>query len=174
MIENRWFCEPDDERESWGFFSLERKESGEAETVTGWKIGYGNPEKMVRKVSNKRSDEREVLKELAKELSYCRQNQVLFVTYEPTLPVIRTRTVILGLKEVGLRGIKHMCLEKVLERYFSGLPGRGDLRQISDLLGLIELGEERSSEPEQLELLRRVLLAVGPLLPKKRFRQKPT
>lgn len=171
VIGNKWYCKPDDERKSWGFLSLEKKESGKSKIITGWEIGYGNPQKMVQTLSSENSDEDVVLKRLLDELSFCRRNRILLTTFDPILPCLRTRVLKLGLSEVSLRGIKHICIKKTLEEYFSGLVKCGGLWELSSSLGLVKSKDNGGSRLGDLELLRRLLLAIGPLLPEKCFSQ---
>ncbi|KXB08200.1 hypothetical protein AKJ58_00600 [candidate division MSBL1 archaeon SCGC-AAA385D11] len=165
MIDNKWFCEPNDERESWCFLILEQRNSEGDGSITGWQIGYGNPKKMTRTLSSSGSSEEEIIQGLLDEIYYCRREGILMITAErDSVPALRTHILLLGMEEASFRGVEYVCIDRLLEEHFLGL---GDLDGSSGR-SILELGERIGivEDCEETELLRRIFLRIGPLLPK--------
>ncbi len=167
MIGNRWFCEPDDERESWCFLVLNRG-NPESSSITGWHVGYGNPKKTTRTLSSSPSSEEEIIRELLEEIYHCRREGILVITVKrETMPALRSRVLLLGLEGVSLRGVKHVCIEELLDEYFLDLGGP-DSFNISGLSGLGERIGVKTDGLGETEMAREVFLRIGPLLPEGR------
>ena len=155
MIDNKWFCEPNEQRESWCFLFLKVNHF----VIDGWEVGYGNPTMLVRKVANRKSRERELIKELLQELYHCRRENIMLITYAySALPTLRTRIILLNLKDACLHGIKYISIEKLLEEYFLLL----NSTNISELVRKMNIEMEGSS---QAKLLWNLFMRIGPMLP---------
>lgn len=172
MIGSKWFHEPDDERESWCFLTLEQDCSANS-SIIGWRMGYGNLVKMVRTLENEGSDEREVILELLEEFSYCRRENITLITDgSDVLQRLRTRILASNVPSVSLKGIRQISIESVLENYFEGV---NSLKDLASLGVNIELREENKLDgrtTKNPKLLWRIFLKIGPLLPKGGFRDK--
>lgn len=166
MIGNRWLCEPDDERESWCFLTLEREDSaGKGDAFAGWEISYGNPRKIVRSL-NSESNEKESLQDLSNELHYCRSEGITVFNFrENALPALRTHLLLNDIGVVSLRGIENIPIERLLKENFHNLelnPSKNGLDSIPRLCETVSIQTENFSNTE---LLWKVLLKIGPLLP---------
>lgn len=142
MIGCEWLYKPDDDREDWCFLIIDIDESTEdySHRIAGWRIGYGNPVRMVRTTSgpsNGEVSEREIVKRLLKELQFCRDKGTKVVTVDKNLLVIlRTRILLLGLK-ASLRKVRHICLGDLIERHFAGLKV-SEIEDVRAILSAIE------------------------------------
>lgn len=159
MIGNKWFCEPDDERESWCFLVLEFEDRSKKLKIPGWKIGYGNPEKMVRKLEKTDCKEEEILESLLGEIHYCRRQGIPVITTEKEeILALRTR-LFLGKEETSLQKVELLNIEQLLKEHFLVSELSSDLSKLAERLGI----EKESSG--RVELLRDIFLKIGPLLP---------
>lgn len=161
MIDNKWFCEPDDQRDSWCFLVLQLEERDFV--INGWEIGYGNPRKLIRIISSSKSSEKEIIKELLQEIYYCRRKGIQVITFgTDVLPVLRTRIILLDLKDVSLRGVKHICIEKIIKEYFLLY---GFNTSISNMLEIARKMNIEMKDLSRVELLHNLFLRIGPMLP---------
>ena len=158
MIDNKWFCEPDDQRECWCFLILKRNNQS---VIDGWEMGYGNPSKLTRMIKNKEQTEEKIIYELLHELYRCKRETITILTYrKDDYPILRTRIALRGIREVYLCGMKHICIEKVMEEYF--------LFDISENISIYELADKLKIAEENrntVKLLWKLFLTMGPLLP---------
>jgi len=158
MIDNKWFCEPNDQRESWCFLFLQMNDHC---IICRWEVGYGNPTMFVRKVTNRKSREREIIKELLRELYCCRKEGITLITYRyDVLSMLRTRIILLNIEDVCLRGLNYICIEQLLKEYF--LSGTLNL---SDMPELVKKMNIETSGSSQVQLLWSLFLRIGPMLP---------
>lgn len=161
MIDNKWFCEPNDLRESWCFLSLDVGGWNEGSVITSWEIGYANPAKLIRKINCDESSENKVIGKLLNEIFYCRKNGIKIITYgNNVVPALRTRILVLGLAEVGLHGMDLICIEDLLSKFFlfddnslTGGPTSGVLKKIG------------VADGSGAELLWRLFQKICPLIP---------
>jgi len=163
MIDNKWFCEPNEERETWCFLTLQTKDLKGQLTLDGWTIGYGNPNTIHREIHSNGDNEREILEQLFRELYYCRRKGITLVTFgKNILPILRIRTAQRNLKDASFRGIDIICLEDLLETYFDPVfYGTSDS-------GLVEVCQKINIETNgttNTELMLQLLLRIDPLLP---------
>ena len=147
MIDNKWFCEPDEQRETWCFLNLHVNDNY---IIKGWEIGYGNPTILIRELKNKKTQEKELIKELLSQLYHCRKEDILLIMYINILTILRTRIIILNIKNASLYGLKYVCIEEILQNYF---------QQIEKIK--IEVKEKK-----QTQFLWNLLIKIGPLLPR--------
>jgi len=148
MIDNKWFCEPDEQRECWCFLFPQLKDNS---VIDGWEIGYGNPSKLTRKIKNKKQNEEQMIRELLCELYHCRKKCITLITYAyDVLLILRTRIILLNIKDACFHGIKHICIEKLLEEYF--------------LCNIIKSSTMIESS-NQAEVLWNLFLKIGPMFP---------
>lgn len=162
MIGNRWFCQPDDERESWCFMVLELKQEDNG-FLAGWEISYGNPKRTVRTLENAGSNEVEILRELVKEINYCRRKQIPVITLrDDIIPKIRTRILYSTLEEASFQGLENISIESLLRENFVG----ADLRNRQSVKGLCEELKIETANRSETELLREAFLRIGPLVPR--------
>lgn len=158
MIDNKWFCEPNEQRESWCFLFLQMNDRC---IICRWEVGYGNPTMLVRKVTNRKSREREIIKELLRELYYCREESITLITYgHDVLSMLRTRIILLDIEDTSLHGVKHISIEKLLEEYFLL-----DVIKSSTMLELASKMNIRQDESNKVQLLWHIFLRIGPMLP---------
>lgn len=116
MIDNKWFCEPDDRRKTWCFLNLHVNEKNE---VNGWNVGYGNPTKLLDEIKNKKTREIEIIKELLVHLYRCRKEDIILITIaSDVLPILRTRILYRNIKAVSFYGLKYICIDEILQTYF--------------------------------------------------------
>ena len=147
MIDNKWFCEPDELREIWCFLNLHVNDK---DIIEGWEIGYGNPIVMMRKINHRKTNEKDIIKELLIQLYNCRKENILLITYtNNVLPILRTRILFLDIKEASLYGIKHISVEEILYTYF-----------------LYDANQELIDKNKKITFLWKLLLRIGPLLPR--------
>lgn len=157
MIDNKWFCEPDDQRESWCFLFLKVSKHN---IIESWEIGYGNPTTLVRTLVNHKSKEKEIIKELLRELYYCRKKDVILITYSlDVLPILRTRIILLNIEDASLYRIKHVSVERLLSDYFLPEIMNSSLSDLVKRMGI------EVKNPCQVDLLRHLLIQIGTLLP---------
>lgn len=158
MIDNKWFCEPNDQRESWCLLILQVNDHF---AINGWEIGYGNPKMLLRIISNNKSREREIIKELLRDLYYCRREGIVLITFrDDVLPMLRTRIILLNIEDVCLRGLNYICIEQLLKEYFLS----GTLNS-SDMPELVKKMSIETSGSSQVQLLWSLFLRIGPMLP---------
>ena len=161
MIDNKWFCEPNDLRESWCFLSLDVKDGDEDFAISSWEIGYASPAKLLRKINCDESDEDKIIGKLLDEIYYCRKNRIKIITYgKNVVPLLRTRIVVLGLCELSLHGVDFICIEDLLSKYFlfdAENQNRGSLPDFLKKIGAVNGNE--------VEMLRRLFQKIGLLLP---------
>lgn len=171
MIGGKWFSKPDDERESWCFLilRLDSSEGDREKSIIGWQAGYGNPRKITRILNDDGSDEMETVKKLLAEMQSCRRGGVTLITLDAEfLPALRTCALLLGLNGAGLQAVRHLCVKELLEKYFLGVR-LGDLSGARAILKLIDPSIE-TDDLQEVQVLWRLFLAIGPLLPKACFR----
>jgi hypothetical protein len=147
MIDNKWFCEPDEQRETWCFLNLHVTENC---IISDWEVGYGNPTMIVREIKSQKTIEIEIIKDLLTQLYHCRKENILLITYSDVLSILRTRIFILNIKDASLYGLKHICIKEILKTYF----------QQVDKLNI------QIKETKQIQFLWNLLLRIGPLLPR--------
>ena len=163
MIENKWFCEPDDQRECWCFLILHMDYNEEDFNITGWEIGYSNPRKIVRKIKNSKSNEKQIIKELLHELYYCRKNRIILITFGvDVFPAIRTRIILMDLKDASLRRIKYISVEKLIAEYFLFYIFNSTATALPMIIKRMNIANEKSSD---VEMLWKIFLRIGPVLP---------
>jgi len=174
MIESKWFCMPDDDREPWCFLTLEL-DAGKR--ITGWQAGYGNPRRITRMLGGNESSEEEIIQRLLRlfeEIRFCRRMGTTLITLgAEDLPALRTRTLLLGLDGAVLRGLKHICIERLLRDHFLGFEGGVDLPHARSILKSAESAHVETDGLKEPEVLWRLFLEVGSLLPKVCFRGPP-
>lgn len=164
MIGNKWFHEPNDSRESWGFLTINQKNNSREEPILNWKIGYGNPKKLTRMESSEESDEKERIRNLIEEIKFCMKNDVLLITLASNvIPKLRSRIFLQGIEKVRMRDLRQISIEDVFKDYFEGFDNLRDIRRL-----LESESSEDISEPESLWT---VFKSIGPMLPKSCFRQ---
>lgn len=162
---------PDDDRAPWCFLTLEL---GAEKRITGWQAAYGNPRRITRTLSGNGSSEEELIRGLFEEIRFCRRMGTTLITLgAEVLPALRTRTLLLGLDGAGLRGVKHICIERLLRDYFLGFEGGMDLPHARRILKSAESAHIETDGLKGPEVLWRLFLEVGPLLPKGCFRGPP-
>jgi len=163
MIDNKWFCEPNDQRETWCFLSLQTENIDRQSIITGWQIGYGNPNTVNRVINADSSSANDILAGLFSEIYYCRRQGIKLVTYEENLlPILRTHAIKVALSDASLRGLHAICIENLLHTYFK----LGEFDTSDD--GLLELCGKMgiaSNVETQVELFQKILVRIGPLLP---------
>lgn len=161
MINNKWFCEPDDSRLSWCFLSLRTASRDDSPSISGWEIAYGNPVKIVKVLQSDRGNEGELIKQLLDELYLCKKHAIPVIIYEAgVFSLLRTRIVILDLKGVSLRGVKYVALKRLLDDYLQ----LDEVRSQS----LVEMAEQLHIETHgksETEILHAVFIRLGPVLP---------
>lgn len=163
MIENKWFCEPNDQRECWSFLILRLDNQDRNFEIIGWDIVYANPRKLIRKLKNKKNGEKEIVNELLHEIYYCRKNNITLITFrEDIIPIIRTRILLLNLNDASLRGIKYFSMEKLLKKYFLFYMSNTSTTRPSVIINKMNVSNEKLSD---VEMLWKIFLKIGPLLP---------
>jgi len=161
MIDNKWFCEPDELRESWCFLILYQKDQKDDFVISGWEIEYGNSSRIIRKIYNSKNNEEGIINELLEEIHYCRKKRITIITFGfDVIPAIRTRISILDLKEVSLRGIRNIALEKLISENFLFFNSNKSpsIEMIAKKMNI------ESDCFSNVELLRNIFLRIGPLL----------
>ena len=144
MIDSKWFCEPDEQRETWCFLNLHENDNC---NIVGWDVGYGNPTTLLCEIKNQKTKEVEIIKELLIHLYHCRKDNIILITNtSDVLPILRTRILLLNVKEVCFYGLKYICIEEIMLTYFQHV-------------NLI-------NESKQIWFLWSLLQKIGPLLPK--------
>ena len=162
MIDNKWFCEPNDARESWCFLSLKVNKKDVDDVISGWEICYGNPNRVTRMATDTPSNEKEVIKGLIHEIYYCRKKDIDIITFGNTvIPLLRTRIVFHGISDVSLRSVKFLSIKKILQDYFF-IVGEDASKSVYDFAWEMNIEEGDMAETE---LLRDVFLKIGALLP---------
>ena len=163
MIDNKWFCEPNDQREIWCFLSLQTENLEGQSIIAGWQIGYGNSNTVSRMINADSGNENDVLAGLFSEIYYCRRQGIRMVTYEENLlPILRTHAVQAALSDASLRGLHAICIENLLHTYFE----LGEVDTSDD--GLLELCRKMGiadNGSTKVGLLHEILVRIGPLLP---------
>jgi hypothetical protein len=162
MIDNIWFCEPNDARESWCFFAIKVKKQDGSDTIAGWEICFANPNRTVRKVADAQSDEKELLKGLLHELYYCRKNDIKIITFETnTIPILRTRIIFHDIHNISFRSLQVISIQKLLQEHlFFGEDN--SVPSISDFCSRMKIGRQ---DRDETELLHDIFKRIGPLLP---------
>lgn len=117
-----WYSEPDNNRKAWAFLSIETH----GEEIVGWWVCYGNSAQIVKVVHVQGSQEPEALERLVNEIQECRRGTVLITYNRRTLPILRRRILKRNTKGVSLRGLKHVCIQDLLDRYFGSEGGADD------------------------------------------------
>ncbi len=162
MIDSVYFCEPDDTRESWFFFTLQEKKQNDEISISGWNACYGNPNRVIRKLSDDKSDEKTTIISLCNELFYCRKKDIPIMTFERNIvPILRTRIACLGIHDVSFRKLQTISLEKILQDYFH-LSNADTIPPPSILTKELNIEQGNMSEPE---LLYNIYKKIGPLIP---------
>ena len=159
MINNRWFCEPNSIREPYCFLILYKKKKANIQQITGWRIGYGNIEKIIINKKSKGKDETDIIKKLLKELFYCRKKKILIITdKEDNFSILRTRIAALNIKEANLTNIIHISLEKWITNYF----------KYNDDNNLQSWCKFLSIKTDDLEtrLIKNIFQRIAPLIPR--------
>lgn len=162
MIGNKWICEPDDKREVWCFLKLVRKRS--EKMLAGWEISYGNPEEIVRSLDSKGGEE-EILHDLLEQLYRCKSEGITVFTFgESAFQDLRTRCLLTSSNGASLRGVENLSIERLMEENFSleVNPSEGGLKNISSLCEALDI---QIGDCSDTELLWKILLRIGPLLP---------
>ncbi|KXB07755.1 hypothetical protein AKJ51_00130 [candidate division MSBL1 archaeon SCGC-AAA382A20] len=163
MIENKWFCEPDDERESWCFLVPELNTEREECRITGLEVGYGNPKKMVRKLEKTDCKEEEILEKLLGEICYCRKRGIPIITAaKKEILTLRTR-LLLGKEKTSLQKVELLNIEQLLKEHFLVSKLSSNLSKLAEKLGI---GKESSG---RVDLLREIYLRIGTLLPENKL-----
>lgn len=158
MIDNKWFCELNEQRESWCLLILQVNDHF---AINGWEIGYGNPSKLVRIIGNSKSNEKKIIKELLQEIYYCRREGISLITFKANaLKILRTRIVLFNIEDVCLRGLNYICVEQLLKEYFLS-----STLNSSDMPELVKKMSIETSGSSQVQLLWSLFLRIGPMLP---------
>lgn len=159
MIGNKWFCQPDDKREAWCFLTLERDGESEGCAIRGWKVGYGNAKKMVRKSEKTACREKTALKSLLREVYHCKKQNIPIITRKEEAQILRTRLFFLGKEDVNLQNVEFLYMKELLKRHFvsSEIP--------SSIEGLAKRISIERKNSDKVELLRKIFLRILPLLP---------
>lgn len=161
----RRILKPDDDRESWGFLSVDFGDGdkyGMGPKVKGWCICYGNREKITRAESGRLGDEGEILAELDEEIKYSRDNGVLLVVFNRST-LKKLRTLFLrhnGGLGVGMKEARFLSLADLLSDHFEGFESP-DLDDVCDRLSI-------SVKADEVDGL------LNPLLPSKGKSQEVT
>ncbi len=163
MIDNIWFCEPNDARESWCFFTMKLKEIDGHQCVTGWEVTYANPTRVTYKTKNTPSTEEILLRQILFLISTCKKKGALFITYErKIIPILRSRLLCHGMCNISLRSLKILSVQQLLEDFFYFGPTNSILSTY-DFARELKIDENGLSETELcLAIFRR----LGPLLPR--------
>jgi len=146
-MEEIWYTKPDDERTPWVFLTL-RFEKDE----TKWCIGYANSTKMVKIVKYQGGNELEALQQLLGEVQKCKRNTLLITPDFETLVTLRRKLLSLDQKHPSLRGLRHVCIKEILDKYFGGSL------------------QPKSESPIHLWEL---LTKIGPLVPERALKGEP-
>ena len=156
MIDSKWFCEPNDYRESWCFLKIYQTQIKNESIISGWELGYGNPNQLTRIIKNENIDEKEIIRALFKEIFFCRKNKIKLITYEQSIPLLRSRVLFLKMQEISLKGISFICILNLLKQYFS----------INDMLfQLAGKMKIKIKGIKEIEIIRNIFIRIGPLLP---------
>jgi hypothetical protein len=119
MIDNIWFCGPNDARESWCFFTMKLKEIDGHQCVTGWEVTYANPARVTYKTKNTPSAEEILLRQILFHISTCKKKRALFITYErKIIPILRSRLLCHGMCNINLGNLKILSVQQLLEDFF--------------------------------------------------------
>lgn len=162
MIDSIYFCEPDDARESWFFFTLQVKKHNNDNSISGWNACYGNPNRVIRKLTDAQSDEKTTIVSLCNELFYCRKKDIPIITFERnTIPVLRTRIVCLDIHDVSFKKLHISPLEIILQNYFH----LGYTDSILPLSIYVKELKIESRDMSESELLYKIFQKIGPLIP---------
>lgn len=162
MIDNIWFCEPNDARESWCFFTVKLKKHEANDAIASWEVCYTNPNRVIRMAGNDTPSEEELLRGLLREIYYCRKKEITLITFgENVIPLLRTRIVYHCIRDVNLRSLKVLSIQKILQDYF--FFGKDNtVSSISDFAFEMKNPPDANTETETLyEIFKR----IGPLLP---------
>lgn len=114
--EDSWYAEPDNTREPWVVIIIETAD----EKITGWQLAHGNSVFITRIKHEKNENEKELLKMLLAELRKCKRGITLITYSRDILPTLRLRILQHDMKGASFRGLWHLCVEDLLERYFGG------------------------------------------------------
>ena len=162
MIDNIWLCEPNDARESWCFLELKLKKQDANDVISGWEATYANPNRVVHKANDTRSDEKESLKKLFFHIYRCRKKEIPIITFgSNVIPVLRTRILCQGIRDESLRSVKTISLQKILQDYFC-FDNDNSILSASDFVAGLKIEQGNATETE---LLYDVFTRIGPLLP---------
>lgn len=162
MIDSVYFCEPDEVRESWFFFTLQEKKQNDDISISGWNACYGNPNRVIRKLSEAKPDEKTTIISLCNELFYCRKKDIPIMTFERNIvPILRTRIAYLGIHDISFKKLHFIPLEVILQNYFY-LSYKDSIPSLSMLVKQLKIETKNMSEPE---LLYKIYQKIGPLVP---------
>lgn len=162
MIDNIWFCEPNDARESWCFFTMKLKEIDAHQSVTEWEVTYANPTRVTYKTKNTPSAEEVLLRQILFHISMCKKKEVPFITYErKTIPILRSRLLYHGMCNISLRNLKTLSIQQLLQDYFY-FGTTNSLQSASDFAKELKIDENGLTETE---LYYRIFMRLGSLLP---------
>ncbi len=163
MINNKWFCSPDNYRESWCFLIFDNKKVKNTIEIQSWNLGYGNPHQLIKLKTSKGKQERKVINDLLQELNYCRKNHLRIITlYENDVKILRTRCIQLQIQDASLQKINYMSLEGIIQTYFT-FDYKKDESIFNQIANILNIKEKDESKPEQF---RKILNKIGPLLPR--------
>jgi hypothetical protein len=162
MIDNIWFCEPNDARESWCFFSMKSKEIDSHQCIIEWEAIYANPSKVTYKAKNTPSAEETLLREILFHVSMCRKKEIPIITYErKIIPILRSRLLFHGMCNISLRNLKTLSLQDLLQDYFY-FGTTNSFLSASDFARELKIDENGLSETELCYV---IFKRMGPLLP---------
>lgn len=148
--EDSWYAEPDNNREPWVVVIVETA----GEKITKWQMAYGNSVCVTRIKHEKNENEKEALKKLLEELHECKRGTILVTYSRDILPTLRLRILQHGMEGGSFRGLWHLCVEDLLDRYFGG-------------------NVETAGANLDPNKLWRLLTRIGPLLPSRALKGEP-
>jgi hypothetical protein len=164
-----WHVRPDDTREMWCFLLLQTAAHNGATRITAWQLGVGNPAQLVytdEMDGESPQEEDEVVAALLSRLDEHRYEQrFLHTPTRQTVTLLRTRLLASpAVEEPSLRGLSHVPLGNLLERYFAE---PAPLPQPARWLTEPALPSDRQLEAEEdvIELFWRARKSVEPLVP---------
>jgi len=162
MIDNVWFCEPDDSGQSWCFFTMKLKEIDAHQSVTEWEVTYANPTRVVYKTNNTTSDEEILLRQILFHISMCKKKEVPFITFErKIIPILRSRLLCHGMCKISLRNLKTLSLQQLLQDYFY-FDTTNSILSAYDLVRELKIDKNGLTETELYHV---IFKKIGPLLP---------
>ena len=162
MIDNIWFCEPNDARESWCFFTMKLKEIDAHSTVTEWEVTYANPTRVIYRTNNAPSTEEVLLRQILFHISRCKKKGIPIITYErKIIPLLRSRLLCHGMCNISLRSLKILSLQQLLQDFFY-FGTTNSILSASDFAKELKIDENGLTETELCYV---IFKRIGPLLP---------